>query len=63
MAVIQFGGPAVPRTISMPAELSDALTERARQEDRTMSKVVQRALIAYLEEAEGDAEVGDDEED
>jgi len=43
-----FGGPSIPRNISLPAELSEALTRQARREDRPVSRVVQRALIAYL---------------
>lgn len=41
-------GPSIARNFSMPKALYDALKERARQEDRPVSRVVRRALILYL---------------
>lgn len=40
--------PAVNRNISLTIRLDQALREQAEREDRTMSKIVRRALMHYL---------------
>ena len=35
-------------SVNIPQELKDALTERVILEERTISQIVRRALIAYL---------------
>lgn len=42
-------GLARVRSISLPIAMDAALVERARQEDRPVSRVVRRALISYLD--------------
>jgi len=42
-------GPAVGRNISLPRELNRALEEQARREDRSVSRIVRRALVQYLQ--------------
>ena len=41
-------GKSEKRTFSLPKRLSEALTARAKAEDRGASRIVRRALVAYL---------------
>lgn len=42
-------GPAVGRNISLPSELNRALEAQAKREDRSVSRIVRRALVLYLQ--------------
>ena len=41
--------PSVNRNVSLTIKLDQALREQAQREDRTMSRIVRRALVQYLE--------------
>lgn len=52
-------GPSITRSISLPEALDAAIQERAKEEDRSISRLIRRAVIAYLQE--DDQKAGDDD--
>jgi hypothetical protein len=44
---------AVPKNITMDEEVARRLAEQSRIEDRPMSRIVTKALLAYFEAADG----------
>lgn len=48
MSMNLLQGRSVVKHVSMPENLARALEKRAIEEDRPVSRVIRRALIAYL---------------
>lgn len=45
-----LNGPSVGRNISLPKNLDRALKDQAHREDRSVSRIVRRAIVNYLED-------------